>query len=78
MDEGRLDSRWREAPDGQPTENIELQLRSAQGDLSYWERNLKEDRRNVERSERAVESRKETVTRLAWQLEQRKKREEGK
>lgn len=63
---------FRKAPDGQPTENIELMLRTAKAKVEYWLRSLEEDRRNLRRSEGMVESWADDVTLLEWQLGQRK------
>lgn len=67
-----MSEQFRKAPDGQPTENIELQLHNAKAKAEYWHSSLKEDRRNLHRSESMVESWTEDVKRLEWQLEQRK------
>lgn len=65
-------SDFTKAPDGQPTENIELQLRNAKVKVDYWAISLKHDLRDVARSEGMLETWADDVRRLEWQLEQRK------
>lgn len=72
MDEDRLF----EAPSGQPTENIELQLRTAEGKLHEALKWRDECEKKLASANWLVDSYGEDRDRLEWQLEQRKKREE--
>lgn len=67
------ETKYREAPQNQPTENIELQLRTADKELEDWidTRYELEDRLNSARyMESTLYERREE---LAWQLDQRRK-----
>jgi hypothetical protein len=68
-------AKWPEAPDGQPTENIELQLRTAEGRLDEAVRWQGDCERRLASAVWMVGSYSADRERLTWQLEQRKKRE---
>lgn len=64
-----------EAPDRQPTENIELQLETAElrlSDALYWR---DECEKKLASANWMVHSYGDSVDRLKWQLEQRRKRD---
>lgn len=66
---------FNKAPEGQPTENILLQLNYAKARVSYWEYALMEAEKDVDRAERQCEHWDNRQEELEWQLEQRKKEE---
>ena len=63
------------APEGQPTENIELQLRTAEGKLHDWLRHRDECEKKLKSANYMVDSLGADRDRLEWQLDQRKTQE---
>lgn len=67
--------KWTEAPDGQPTENIELQLRTAESKLHEALSWQEECEKKLASANWMVDSYGADRERLSWQLEKRLMRE---
>ena len=68
-------AKYSEAPDGQPTENIRIQLMTAEQELNgarLWRDRCE---KQLASADWMLDSRGESVDRLKWQLEQRRKRD---
>jgi len=65
-------SEFKKAPDGQPTNNIELQLRTAEASLHEWLRSRDDAEKRLASANYMVNSLGQRRDELEWQLEQRK------
>lgn len=65
-------SEFRKAPEGQPTENIELQLSTAEHQLKDWLRHRDEAQKRFDGANHMISHYGQRRDELEWQLEQRK------